>query len=160
MKGRLPMSNLTLPRMTFATLNGMLSNARLKGQWRVKLAYETTAEYSSMQDQTIIIRHHGNPIAEIGRDFFTLSGSGWNSRTTATRLATILKDNQTSLPPADSGFDDRLYYSVSSRQNQREWGLFLVAWNHTTKLHTIRDIQYGVAHFSRVDADHHYALHG
>lgn len=112
-----------------------------------------------MQDQTIIVKHHGNPIAEIGRDFFTITGAGWNSRTTADRLNKILRDNQTSLPSPDSGFDDRLYYAVSSRDNKRECGLFLTAWNHSVKQHNVRDIQYGIAHFSRIDSDHHYVLH-
>lgn len=153
------MSNLTLPKMTYDTLRGMLSNARLKGGYKVKIAYETTIEFSSMQDQTIIVKHHGNPIAEIGRDFFTITGAGWNSRTTADRLNKILRDNQTSLPSPDSGFDDRLYYAVSSRDSKREYGLFLTAWNHSVKQHNVRDIRSNVAHFSRVDSDHHYVLH-
>lgn len=153
------MSNLTLPKMTYATLKGMLSNAHLKGQWRVKLAYETTIEYDN-DGKAIIVRHHNNSIALIGPDWFTICGAGWNSQTTATRLRAILNDNQTALPPADSGFDDRLYYSVSSRNNAKEYGLYLVAWNHNTTHHNVRDIQSVVAHFSRVDSTHHYVLHG
>lgn len=153
------MSNLNLPKMTYTTLSGLIHLRAAQHRYGpVKLAYETTAERVS--DGSVLVRHHGNPIAQIGPDWFTLSGAGWNSSTTATRLAQILRDNQTTLPPADSGFDDRLHYSVSSRDNRRERGLYLVAWNHTTKLTLVRDIQFGSAHFSRVDAQRHYVLHG
>lgn len=148
------MSNLTLPKMTYVTLNGMLANyaARGHGEARLKIAYATHIE---RYDGAVTVYHHGNAIAHIAEHSFTLSGSGWNSPTTATRLAQILKDNQT---PVQPGFD-RLFYSVSSRNNRREYGLFIVGWNHETKLRLIKDIQHWSAHFSRVDADHHFVLH-
>lgn len=153
------MSNLSLPKMTYATLSARIHNDRAAGRYGVrKIAYETTIE--RLDNGAVLVRHHGNPIAEIGLHYFTLSGSGWNSRTTADRLHRILADNQTTLPPADSGFNDRLYYGVSSRDNKREYGLFITGWNHETKHHLIRDIQRTPAHFSRVDAEHHYVLHG
>lgn len=152
------MSNLSLPKMTFPTLSGMLQNARLKGNWRVKLAYETTAERGN-DGKTIIVRHHGNAIAHIGPDFFTLTGAGWNSRTTADRLNAILRDNQTVLP-TEPGTTDRLWYSVSSRDNRKEYGLFVQGRGQDGIVHKLADIQSRVAHFSRVSSDAHYVMHG
>ena len=149
------MSNLSLPKMTYDTLRNLLGTGSAFRTGTVKLAYETTAEWRAGR-QSIIVRHHGNVIAEIGQHYFTLSGAGWNSSTTATRLAQILRDNQTSTVEGS----DRVYYSVSSRDNKRERGLFLIGWTHGGKNKLIRDIQFGAAHFSRVDSSHHYVLHG
>lgn len=155
------MSNLTLPKMTYVTLNNLILNAYARNKrfnGTLKIAYETTIERST--DKSIVVRHHGNPIAHMFDDghsaFITISGSGWNSQTTANRLSHILRDNQTIVQP---GFD-RLYYSVSSRDNKKEFGLFLIGWNHETKVRNIRDIQHGSAHFSRVSPEHHFVLHG
>lgn len=149
------MSNLTLPKMTYDTLRGMLANARLKGKHRVSIAYETTIEFSSMQDQTIVVRHRGNPIAEIGKDFFTLDNAGWHSVTTANRLNQILKDNQTTLP-TDPAVTDRLWYFVHVKDGE----MLLSGRPVEGKPRKLRSFYSSVAHFSRVDSDHHYALQG
>lgn len=149
------MSNLTLPKMTYDTLRGMLSNARLKGKYKVKIAYETTIEFSSMQDQTIIVRHHGNPIAEIGKDFFTLDNAWWHSVTTANRLNQILKDNQTSLP-SDPAVTDRLWYFVHVKDGE----MLLSGRPVAGRARKLRSFNGGAMHFSRVDSDHHFALQG
>jgi len=149
------MSNLSLPKMTYDTLRNLLGSGSAFRTGTAKLAYETTAEWRAGR-QSIIVRHHGNVIAEIGQHYFTISGAGWNSVTTATRLAKILRDNQTSTVEGS----DRVYYSVSSRYNKRESGLFITGRTHGGKVRLVRNIQFGVAHFSRVDSDHHYVLHG
>lgn len=155
------MSNLTLPKMTFVTLKGMIGNARARHPFPtnpvIKLAYETTAEWdtSSDFDQTIVVRHHGNPIAEIGADFFTLDNAGWHSRTTARRLNRILRDNQTVLP-SDPAVTDRLWYYVRINQGRMQlWGRPIQG-----KPRLLRDYDCSVTHFSRVSPDHHYVLQG
>lgn len=145
------MSNLTLPRMTYVTLKGMLNNARLKNRSEVKLAYATTAEYTGGEN-TITIRHHGNAIAMLTPEHIHLTGSGWNSQTTATRLRTILNDNQTVLA---ENFG-RTYYSVTSRDNQREYGLFLTGTTRDPnwETHNLRDIQFGWVTFHKSESGH------
>ena len=147
------MSNLTLPRMTYVTLNGMLHNADLRGNRTVKLAYETTA--SRGQDGNVVVYHHGNPIAEIGEDYFTLDNAGWHSRTTADRLNAILRDNQTVLP-SDPNVTDRLYYSVRIQQGR----MILTGRPVQGKQVTLREFDRSVAHFSRTDVNAPYVLQG
>lgn len=142
------MSNLNLPKMTYATLNNMVLNAQAKGNYgRVKIAYETTAE--KLPKGSILVRHHKNPIAEIGQDFFTLDNANWNSITTANRLNHILRDNQTTLPAEEA---DRLYYHVAIRQGL----MVLTGWNYATKQKVLCHFSTSVCHFSRVDNMHHY----
>lgn len=147
------MSNLNLPAMTYTTLNAMLHNAWLKGKDRVTIAYETTIQWG--HNNSVIVRHHNNQIAAITPDAFTLDNAGWDTRTTADRLNRILRDNQTALP-SDPDATDRLYYHVCIRE-----GLMVVAgWNYKTKQTILRHFSSSVAHFSRVDSDHHYVLQG
>lgn len=145
------MSNLSLPKMTFVTLNAMLSNAEEAGrQSQLKIAYETTIERGA----GIVVRHHGNPIAAIGRDFFTLGNGGWNSVTTANRLNHILRDNQTILP-TDPTATDRLWYSAACRQGS------LAIWGRPVEgpARLLQSLDSGVAHFSRTSSDAHFVLH-
>lgn len=79
------MSNLKLPRMTFANLS-----TKAKAGKRVKIAYAT--EIACNADE-VMVYHHGNHIATLGKDFTLLTNAGWNSRTTANRLHTIAMDN-------------------------------------------------------------------
>ena len=84
------MSNLSLPKMTWDTLRAKLASGTAFRTGVAKLAYETTAEWGEW-GRSIIIRHHGNPIAEIGRDYFTrlyLLGRGVG-QPTGTYLANI-----------------------------------------------------------------------
>lgn len=150
------MSNLNLPRMTYTTLRGMTDNSIARGNefGYVKLAYETTAEKVWGKD-TIVIRHHGNPIAEIGPDFFTLDNAGWHSRTTSDRLNRILQDNQTALP-TDPNVTDRLYYSVRIQQGR----MVVTGRDVAGKSRILREFDRSVAHFSRVDSYAHFALEG
>lgn len=141
------MSNLNLPPMTYVTLRARITN---RYPTRVKLAYETTAEL--YQGDTVLVRHHGNPIAHLGPDYFTLDNAGWNSVTTANRLNAILRDNQT---PIVKGFD-RVHYYAACRQRQ------IGIWGRPAegKDRLLRVLDHSVAHFSRVDAQHHFVLQG
>lgn len=150
------MSNLTLPKMTYVTLNGMLANNEAKlRHGALKIAYQT---HITRHDGAVTVYHHGNPIAELTEHSITISGSGWNSRTTADRLNAILRDNQTPLP-SDPYVTDRLWYSVSSRDSRREYGLLLYGRPVSGRTETLRDIQSQSAHFSRVNAEKHFVLH-
>lgn len=150
------MSNLSLPKMTHATLATMIANESLKsGRTRVKLAYETTAEWSTHGVGNVVVRHHGNPIAEIGPDFFTLDNAGWHSRTTADRLNQILKDNQTTLP-TDPKVTDRLWYFVHIKDGE----MLLSGRPVEGPARKLRSFYSSVAHFSRVSKQHHYLLQG
>ena len=139
------MSNLNLPRMTYANLATLM---RLRfGQF--KLAYETTAERIKASNgapwDTFLIRHHGNEIAEIGPDYMTLDNGGWNSRTTANRLHTILKDND-------------INYSVRCCKLTRQDDYAQIAiWRNGKP---VRVLDTSVAHFSRVSPNHPYVLQG
>lgn len=127
------MSNLNLPKLTYANL-ATLTRGRID---RVKLAYETTAERSTYGTwDTFLIRHHGNVIAEIGPDSFTLDNAGWNSRTTADRLHRILKDNDAN-------------YSATCRQSRIE-----IRRNDKV----VRVLDESVAHFKRDDVNTPYYL--
>lgn len=104
------MSNLTLPRLTFVTLNGMLSNARQKGSHRVKLAYETYVTYGN--EGEVVIEHHGSEIARLTSDTIRLTNAGWHSRTTSMRMNRVLTDNSAT-PAVD--FDGCTRYYVAIR---------------------------------------------
>lgn len=85
------MSNLNLPKMTYATIAGMLDRS---GRESVKLAFKTTAErYPLPNNPSVVVSHHKSGIAIIGRHAITLTNAGWHSRTTADRLNAILRDN-------------------------------------------------------------------
>lgn len=147
------MSNLHLPKMTFITLNGMLQNAALKGQSTVKIAYETTIEYAT--DGNVVVKHHHNPIAHIGRTWFTLSHAGWHSKTTAHRLHRILIDNQAE--PVMFEGSKRFGIGITDR---RMVVRVTVVEGGKFKQSTAQSFDdYDTAHFSRVDTDHHYMLH-
>ena len=148
------MSNLNLPRMTYVTLNGMLHNAYARGNNVVKLAYETTAS-RGQGGNVVVVYHHGNQIADIGENYFTLDNAGWHSRTTADRLNAILRDNQTVLP-SDPNVTDRLYYSVRIQQGR----MILTGRPVQGKQVTLREFDRSVAHFSRASRDHHFTLRG
>lgn len=79
------MSNLKLPRMTFDNLA-----PKARTDKRVKIAYAT--EIAWVTDK-VVVYHHGNHIATLGKDFTLLTNAGWHSRTTANRLHTIAMDN-------------------------------------------------------------------
>lgn len=139
------MSNLNLPKLTYANL-ATLTRARTD---RVKLAYETTAERIKASNgaswDTFLIRHHGNVIAEIGPDYMTLDNGGWNSRTTANRLHTILKDNG-------------INYSARCCKLTRQDDYARIAiWRNGKP---VRVLDTSVAHFSRADVNLPYALQG
>lgn len=148
------MSNLSLPKMTYVTLSGMLSNAEAKGKSNpLKIAYETTIE--RIRGTVILVRHHGNPIAEIGPYYFTLDNAGWHSVTTANRLNQILKDNQTVLPNDPN--TDRLWYFVHIKHGE----MLLSGRNvHGETVYGIRNFYTHSPHFSRVSSDAHFVLHG
>lgn len=139
------MSNLNLPRMTYANL-ATLTRARTD---RVKLAYETTAERVRASNgaswDAFLIRHHGNAIAEIGPDYFTLDNGGWNSRTTADRLQRILRDNGAN------------YAARCCKLARDAYGPQLAIWRDGKP---VRVLDSSVAHFSRTDPSAPYALHG
>lgn len=80
------MSNLTLPAMTYESLDRVLGTASQK-----KLAYATTAHRTS---DSIIVCHHGNRIATLtSQGVVDIEHAGWNSVTTANRCNRILLDN-------------------------------------------------------------------
>lgn len=155
------MSNLSLPKMTYVTLSGMLSNAEAKGKFNpLKIAYETTIErlprtVNGTPRYVILVRHHRNPIAEIGPDYFTLDNAGWHSVTTANRLNRILRDNQTVLPNDPN--TDRLWYFVHVKRGE----MLLSGRNvHGETQYGIRNFYEHSPHFSRVSSDAHFVLHG
>ena len=82
------MSNLNLPKLTYGNLTKLIDASKRD---IITLAYKTTAEY--FRNGAVLIRHHGNPIAEIALDYFTVDNAGWNSRTTSDRLNRVLRDN-------------------------------------------------------------------
>lgn len=75
-----------------------------------KIGYATTVRSVG---SNIYVLHHGNKIIRINLEnsVATITGAGWNSRTTSDRLHRFLVDNN--LP-------GRVY----SRDNQKEYGLF------------------------------------
>lgn len=79
------MSNLKLPTMTHDNLSKLLGGRSAK-----TLAYATTAERSG---DSIIIRQHGNAIAELTPSQVTVDTCGYDTSTTANRLRTIMHDN-------------------------------------------------------------------
>ena len=81
------MSNLSLPAMDYRSLAEMLAAA---GRQQITLAYKTTA-WSLGDVRSLIVKHHGTPIAHLGPMFVTLSSGGWDSQTTAGRLNTVLR---------------------------------------------------------------------
>ena len=139
------MSNLNLPRMTYANL-ATLTRGRID---RVKLAYETTVERMRASNgaswDVFLIRHHGNAIAEIGPDYFTLDNGGWNSRTTADRLQRILKDNGAN------------YSARCCKLNRTDDFPTIAIWRNGK---AVRVLDTAVAHFSRTDVNAPYALQG
>lgn len=64
---------------------------------RKTIARNTTVELVS-HPRGMVIRHHGNAIALLGDEGFTLENSGWDSSSTAQRLNRILLDNAPSTP--------------------------------------------------------------
>lgn len=86
------MSNLTLPTMTFGALA-----ASIRPSGPTKIAYATTAEHGHDSDgaAAVIIRHHGNHIATLERNYIRIECAGWSSSTTAARLHRVLVDNRT-----------------------------------------------------------------
>ncbi len=153
------MSNLNLPKMTYGTLSAMVRDSR---NYQAELAYKTTAEYGD-GGHTVVIRHHGNPIAEIGEHFFTLDNAGWHSRTTSDRLNRILQDNCTD--PYEA-YPERPLYSVRIRQGRMvvtgywKWDTDPIMGIKAGTERVLREFDRSVAHFSRVDAAHHYVLEG
>jgi len=136
------MSNLNLPKLTYGNLTKLIDVSKRD---RIKLAYETTAERTPYG--TIGIRHHGNPIADIGPDHFTLDNAGWNSRTTSDRLNRILRDNN-----AD-------YYMISIKQ-----GIMVLTEYHQPIQTGDRKVAHTytperIWHFSRTLPTSPYVLH-
>lgn len=154
------MSNLSLPKMTHVTLTNMLLNAEAKGKrGPLKIAYETTIERTPGTNHNILVRHHGNPIADIGPDFFTLDNAGWHSVTTANRLNHILRDNQTTLPirtPDSPSLTDRLWYFVHVKNGE----MLLSGRDENGKVQALRSFYSHSPHFSRTDSTAHFVLHG
>lgn len=148
------MRGLKLPTMTHENLTKIIEAARSKGQWPAQLAFATTAEYAS--DGNIVVKHHGNPIAHIGRTWFTLSNAGWHTSTTADRLDKIITDNAPTPNPVRDG-EVRFRATISDRL------LVIKALRMDgTKVKQEIAQNFGLhdnAHFSRVDADHSYMLH-
>jgi hypothetical protein len=85
------MSNLKLPIMRYESFIDSRFGVKRK------IAYKTTAErYNySHGGYRIVIRHHGNAIAELYSDGTVWLGTGgWNSKTTAHRLEAIARDTK------------------------------------------------------------------
>lgn len=82
------MSNLSLPKMTYANLAPKLTAGKTR-----TLAYETKAQLCS--GGGVAILHHGHTIAMLGSDgHLYVTNAGWSSSTTRGRIHTILTDNQ------------------------------------------------------------------
>lgn len=82
------MTNLIFPNASYESLMRQLEPT---GGEVKKIAYKTHAAID-LQDN-VVIWHHENPIALIGRDSVRLSNAGWTSKTTADRLHRIARDN-------------------------------------------------------------------
>lgn len=139
------MSNLNLPRMTYANL-ATLTKGRID---RVSIAYKTTVERSNSGGlrgswDLFLVRHHGNPIAEIGPDFFTIDNGGWNSRTTADRLNRIVRDMGAN------------YHVRCCKPTRDDWAVVGV-WRNGKLL---RDLSTSVAHFCRTSPEVPFVLEG
>jgi hypothetical protein len=81
------MSNLSLPKMTYANLNSVLGSTK----WgRAQLAYATTIE---RVNDAIYVKHHENVIAVLEPDSVYVTNCGYETSTTANRLRKILSDN-------------------------------------------------------------------
>lgn len=149
------MRGLTLPPMTFVTLNGMLRNAALKGQHELQIAYATSIEYAT--DGNVVVKHHGTPIAHIGRTWFTLSHAGWHTSTTTDRLDKIIVDNSASAMPVEVEGSTRFRVTIKERRAVVKAYRFEGGKIKEEIAQSFDD--YDTAHFSRVDTDHHYMLH-
>lgn len=91
------MSNLKLPNMSYTALKNM--HIPRSG----KIAYATTLETHTEEPETLIVRHHGNPIAVIAPWSVTVDNCGWHTVTTANRIDRILFDNGTKFRCAIKG---------------------------------------------------------
>lgn len=96
------MSNLKLPTMTYDNLSKLIGSKTAR-----TLAYATTAERSS--DGSIIVRQHGNAIAELTPKTITVDQCGWDSTTTANRLRMVMRDNDLGYYVRIRDFGMRLY---------------------------------------------------
>lgn len=149
------MRGLSLPKMTFVTLNGMLQNAALKGQRSLQIAFATTIEYAT--DGNVVVLHHGTPIAHIGRTWYTVSNAGWHTSTTMDRIDKVICDNQVTDEPVQVDGSVRFRATIRDRR-----GVIIVQRFEGGKVK--QEIaqsfdDYETAHFSRVDTNHHYMLH-
>lgn len=96
------MSNLKLPTMTYDNLSKLLGGRSAK-----TLAYATTAERHA--NGNIIVRQHGNAIAELSPDTLYIDQCGWDSSTTANRLRKVMADNEVGYYVRIRDFGMRLY---------------------------------------------------
>jgi hypothetical protein len=84
------MSNLQMPNMTHAAILDRFFSRR--GDQTRKIAYATTATLV-LPAEHLIIRQHGNAIAEIGTADLRVTNAGYGSSTTRARLNAILSSH-------------------------------------------------------------------
>jgi hypothetical protein len=113
-----------------------MSNLKLKetNLYNMKTGNIGYKTYANVDDRYVNVFHHNNVIAVLDRqtDTLSVSGSGWNSQTTANRLSQFIR----------ATLNRNVH--VSSRDNKREYGLIL-----TLEDGNALDIQSTVVHLSK-----------
>jgi hypothetical protein len=104
------MSNLNMPNMTHAAILDRFFSRR--GEWTRKIVYATTATLVLPQEH-LIIRQHGNAIAEIGTAHLRVTNAGYGSSSTRERLNAILSSHGLPFYVAQRQGDQVLYLRVS-----------------------------------------------
>ena len=97
------MSNLKLPTMSYDNLT------KLAKGYETKIAYATTIERYDDSPARIVIRQHGNMIAQVTPDIIVIDNCGYDSSTTANRLRKIMQDNMLGYYVRIRDFEMRLY---------------------------------------------------
>ena len=100
------MSNLKLPTMSYDNLT------KLSKGYEIKIAYATTIESYDDSPKRIVIRQHGNIIAQVTPDIIVIDNCGYDSSTTANRLRKIMHDNNLGYYVRIRDFEMRLYNDV------------------------------------------------